>query len=83
MKKLFTITILSVLIQTNAYCIGNKLKPDTASTLKIDITEKLNKQSDIFSFLTDLFLPKYGEYKEVKRTVPPYTFFDNSLETFK
>lgn len=68
---------MCVLTHITVHSKSNKNKPDTASTLKIEITEKLNKQSDIFSFLTDLFLPKYGEYKEVKRTEPPYTFFDN------
>lgn len=68
---------MCVLTHITVHCKNNKIKPDTASTLKIDITEKLIKQSNIFSFLTDLFLPKYGEYKEVKRTIPPYTFFDN------
>jgi len=77
MKKIITITILCVITQITVYSKSYKIKPDTASSLKIDITKKLNKHNDLFSFLTDLFLPKYGEYKEVKRTIPPYTFFDN------
>jgi hypothetical protein len=78
--KLIIIIIFSILIHTNAYSIGNKHKPDSANALKtelIDLQTKISQSSDIFSFLTNLFLPNYGEYKEVKRTEPPYTFFDN------
>jgi hypothetical protein len=80
MKKLITITILCVLINTNAYSKHSKHKPDSTTALKTEVTDlqsKISQSNNIFNFLIDLFLPNYGEYKEVKRTAPPYTFFDN------